>query len=606
MPWNQARHLQPVDIEQGISTLTDTRVVLAACRDNESSFEEGKLGHGLFTYHMIEGLTGDATNFKGEVTVGSLYEYVRTKFESAVKQQPLLRGDVGGRVVIGAGFTPRIGPPVPQAVRESLVAEGRQLLDEYGDLATRVQGHWNQSGHLECSQSLTAIARWYDTQLSNHPELANDGSFGDLRQALRGRISQLGSVEKGVRTVRGVLAAKIGSGGFGTVWRVDSEDHGTTAMKVFHPAGFGERDKLDLFYRGYRAMARLDHPRVVSVYEYTTAPIGFYMDFIDGPNLRQLPELLSDPAEVLRILILTAETIQHAHGRGVIHRDIKPENILLSFDQVSGTWWPHLTDFDLAWFSTATSIDEKSFGNLYFAAPEQLAKPRSNAARSPAVDIFAFGQLLFFSLTGSDPTPFATEQNIAVLKDRITSWSSGSAAFKVVDWYSRATAEDPDVRLPDFHTAISELAEAEVYARTDAATTQLTNYEVLQEVAFGLSGFAVPNVVEGQSIRSVSGQTEMEFRLADTVVAGGESSLQLAAILRLDSLEVPGVSSDRAKAIYLSRVNAVVGSLQDVSRKSRSDGAFSVEVTFSNLERKYSSVLYVRQVLGKVVDGLER
>ncbi len=53
------------------------------------------------------------------------------------------------------------------------------------------------------------------------------------------------------------------------------------------------------------------------------------MEFVDGPNLRDFAPSYMDADENITLLLLVAETIRHAHGRGVIHRDIKPENILL-------------------------------------------------------------------------------------------------------------------------------------------------------------------------------------------------------------------------------------------------------------------------------------
>ena len=69
---------------------------------------------------------------------------------------------------------------------------------------------------------------------------------------------------------------------------------------------------------------QLNHPHIVSVHRYTNCPVGFYMDYIDGPNLRDFGGALTEPPEILALLIQIAETLQHAHGRNVIHRDVKP------------------------------------------------------------------------------------------------------------------------------------------------------------------------------------------------------------------------------------------------------------------------------------------
>jgi len=69
-------------------------------------------------------------------------------------------------------------------------------------------------------------------------------------------------------------------------------------------------------------MKQLDHPNIVHVYEFTECPLGFYMDFVDGPNLRALGRGVAEPIAQVELLLRIAETIRHAHSRKVVHRDI--------------------------------------------------------------------------------------------------------------------------------------------------------------------------------------------------------------------------------------------------------------------------------------------
>jgi len=68
-------------------------------------------------------------------------------------------------------------------------------------------------------------------------------------------------------------------------------------------------------------MKQLDHPHIVKVGEYLECPVAFQMDCIDGANLRDFTGTQSP--SILAILTTIAETLQHAHERGVVHRDVK-------------------------------------------------------------------------------------------------------------------------------------------------------------------------------------------------------------------------------------------------------------------------------------------
>src|SRR3990172_845655 len=104
------------------------------------------------------------------------------------------------------------------------------------------------------------------------------------------------------------------------------------AYKVYHARDLAIAEKVRRFERGYNAMKQLDHPYIVKVRGFTECPLGFYMDFIDGPNLRNFSGTIEEPRSLVNILLAVAETLRHAHRRGVIHRDVKPENIIMNFD----------------------------------------------------------------------------------------------------------------------------------------------------------------------------------------------------------------------------------------------------------------------------------
>src|SRR5215471_15074317 len=124
-----------------------------------------------------------------------------------------------------------------------------------------------------------------------------------------------------------------GQGGMGAVYKARQVilDR-LVALKVLPPESGRDPAFAERFRREARALARLNHPHIVAVYDFGETD-GFYyflMEFVDGVNLRQLLHGGHlQPGEALRIVPQLCEALQYAHDEGVVHRDIKPENILV-------------------------------------------------------------------------------------------------------------------------------------------------------------------------------------------------------------------------------------------------------------------------------------
>jgi serine/threonine protein kinase len=217
----------------------------------------------------------------------------------------------------------------------------------------------------------------------------------------------------------------IGQGGMGAVYkaRQPSLDR-LVALKILAPRSGGDLDFAGRFSREARALAKLNHPNIVGVYDYGTVgqasclspsdragagletgkmPVLHYfiMEFVDGPNLRQVERAGKlSPREALEIIPQICAALQFAHDEGIVHRDIKPENVLL--DKKGRV---KIADFGLAKilgqdadFRLTGARDV--MGTPHYMAPEQVEKPQEVDHRA---DIYSLGVVFYEMLTGELP-----------------------------------------------------------------------------------------------------------------------------------------------------------------------------------------------------------
>jgi serine/threonine-protein kinase len=154
------------------------------------------------------------------------------------------------------------------------------------------------------------------------------------------------------------------------------------------------------------AIARLQHPHIVQVYEireHDGLPC-FSLEYVEGGSLAAKLTGAAWPArQAAQLVAAVAEAIHAAHQRGIIHRDLKPGNILLTRD---GT--PKLTDFGLAkqLGGTGQTVSGAILGTPSYMAPEQAQG--DNQAIGPAVDVYSLGAILYELTTGRPPFRAAT------------------------------------------------------------------------------------------------------------------------------------------------------------------------------------------------------
>ena len=172
----------------------------------------------------------------------------------------------------------------------------------------------------------------------------------------------------------------IGQGGMGFVYRARQPGlDRTVALKILSPELGDDPTFAERFSREARALAKLNHPNIVQVFEHGEGGDFFYllMEFVDGVNLRQAMRAgRFTPEQALAIVPGICDALQAAHAQDIWHRDIKPENILLD-----STGNVKIVDFGIARIAgdpqrdftlTATG---NVLGSAAYMSPEQHEKP---------------------------------------------------------------------------------------------------------------------------------------------------------------------------------------------------------------------------------------
>ena len=188
----------------------------------------------------------------------------------------------------------------------------------------------------------------------------------------------------------------LGSGGFGDVVLARHDESGTlVAIKYLRGSLLSDTRFAQMFRGEAAALASLDDPHVVRLYEYVEAPAGaaIVMELVDGVSLRQILARQGGTTPEAALVVLQGSLLglAAAHARGVVHRDYKPDNVLVDQDGAS-----KLTDFGIA---VRAGDRTAAGGTLAYAPPEQF----SGGPASPAGDVYAATATFFECLTGRPP-----------------------------------------------------------------------------------------------------------------------------------------------------------------------------------------------------------
>jgi serine/threonine-protein kinase len=209
------------------------------------------------------------------------------------------------------------------------------------------------------------------------------------------------------------LLEEIGHGGMATVFRArDTKLDRLVALKLMHPHLRGAKEARARFRREAQSVARLRHPRILEIYDYSgegSEESYIAAELLTGPTLKVFVEQGDElPAEIAACFgIEIARALAAAHDKGIIHRDVKPENILLHENRCL-----KLTDFGIADMVDSQSMTATGqiLGSPGHMAPEQIDGHETDAR----TDVFALGTVLYFLAVGR--LPFTGKNPHQILK----------------------------------------------------------------------------------------------------------------------------------------------------------------------------------------------
>jgi|GEM_PF-431253 len=203
----------------------------------------------------------------------------------------------------------------------------------------------------------------------------------------------------------------IAKGAVGSVYKAKQELLGRqVALKVLHGYLGADPESLVRFHREAKAISRLEHPNLLTLYDFGMTSDGqpyFVMDLLNGTTLAKVlsSEGRLEPKRAISIVKQVLEALSEAHKKGIVHRDIKPPNIVL-VEKEETKDFVKLVDFSIAKMADNSTVDPVQLtvdgiicGSPAYMSPEQCR----GADVDGRSDIYSIGIVLFEALTGKRP-----------------------------------------------------------------------------------------------------------------------------------------------------------------------------------------------------------
>jgi serine/threonine protein kinase len=217
----------------------------------------------------------------------------------------------------------------------------------------------------------------------------------------------------------------LGHGGMGKVYlaRDQSLHNRPVVIKVLLDASVKDEYVVTKFRQEVEALARIDHPGVVSVYGANKLPDGklyIVMQYVNGVTLRsQIPVEGMDLERAALILKKIGVALAYVHEQKIFHRDLKPDNIMLQ--SLKGEEHVKIVDFGIAKVKGSvvapSTVDKVSVGTVLYMSPEQL---RGGEPITAASDTYSMGVMAYEMMTGRRPfNPTSAPQLLEMQRDGV-------------------------------------------------------------------------------------------------------------------------------------------------------------------------------------------
>jgi eukaryotic-like serine/threonine-protein kinase len=208
------------------------------------------------------------------------------------------------------------------------------------------------------------------------------------------------------KTVAGYeILGVLGRGGMGVVYKARQPGlKRLVALKMILAGGHASAEDLARFRSEAEAVAHLQHPNIVQIYEISEddGRPYFSLEFVEGESLaNKLEGKPQSPREAARIVHVLAQAMAAAHARGIVHRDLKPGNILVAAD---GTL--KITDFGLAKRLEESADEGQTRSGSILGTPDYMSPEQASGHSreiGPPADIYALGAMLYEMLAGRVP-----------------------------------------------------------------------------------------------------------------------------------------------------------------------------------------------------------
>jgi tRNA A-37 threonylcarbamoyl transferase component Bud32 len=359
---------------------------------------------------------------------------------------------------------------------------------------------------------------------------------------------------------------RLGTGAMGEVYLAEHlQLRRREALKILHAKLTRSPDMVARFRREARAINRLSHPNIVTVYDLGRLPDGrFYLttEYVDGENLHSLLQRHGrlSVRRAVHVLTRLADAVEHAHQRGVVHRDLKPANLMLA-ERRGHADVLKVLDFGLAKIiaadyqeSLVAATREGEFlGTPAYLAPEQV----QHGAADPRIDVYAIGCIALELLTGAPPFAGAPLEIIAShvrrppprLRDRITDPTVPLVLDAII---ARCLEKAPDRR---FQTA----------AELRAALEQVPDVPADRSIGpgRGQGGALAPVEARGESRTAVMEAVSFAETLHGDVASSPEEALRdyRRAALELAEALIDDGTGDVQLTVEVANIAALEGSL---------------------------------------------